>query len=839
MQHELEAVAQGSQGLRPSLHHVRWFKDIRLDEVAIVGGKNASLGELYSALSEQGIKVPNGFALTAEAYRNALTEARAWEKLHRLLDGLDKREVGPLHKRAAEARRIVYAATDTDPVRQGIAAGYRELEREYGENVAVAVRSSATAEDLPTASFAGQHDSFLNIRGGRAVVEACRRCLASIFTDRAISYRIDNGFDHFKVALSVGVMKMVRSDRAASGVVFTLDTESGFRDVVFVTGSYGLGENIVQGLVDPDEFYVHKPTFRGGHRAVLSHALGRKERRMIYARGHDTATRNVETSKADRDRFCIDDADVLKLAGHAITIEDHYSGLAGSPTPMDIEWAKDGPGGEIYIVQARPETVASRRAPEAFETYTLTQSGPVLATGHAVGEKIAAGRTRVIRSPRELASFRPGEILVAPATSPDWEPVMKAACAIVTERGGRTCHAAIVARELGVPAIVGAEHAMAKLKSGSQVTVSCAEGEIGKVYRGRLRFDVSRAAIKEAARPRTSIMVNLGNPELAFHTAMLANDGVGLARMEFIISEHIGIHPMALVESKRVKSPKIRARIRNMTRHHARPADFFIERLAEGIGTIAAAFYPKPVIVRLSDFKTNEYASLLGGADFEPREANPMIGFRGAARYAHPAYAAAFALECAALVRVRETMGLDNVRVMVPFCRRVEEGRQVIAAMAKNGLEQGKNGLEIYVMCEIPNNVIQIDAFARLFDGFSIGSNDLTQLTLGVDRDSEIVAFDFDERDPGMLEMLRLAVTGAKRNRRHVGICGEAPANYPEIARFLTEIGVDSISVNPASVMRTTAVVREAESSQDPATKTARSGDASAGRTSPPSRNGR
>jgi pyruvate,water dikinase len=805
MQSQLGSMAEGSR-------YIRWFKDLRLDAVGTVGGKNASLGELYSSLSEQGIKVPNGFAVTAEAYRDALTEAKAWEKLHSLLDGLDKRQLKTLRTRAAAARTIVYEATDTPAIRQQVMQAYRQLEAEYGRNVAVAVRSSATAEDLPNASFAGQHESFLNIRGAQQLMEACRRCFASLFTERAISYRIDNGFDHFVVGLSVGVMKMVRSDRAASGVVFTLDTESGFHDVVFITASYGLGENIVQGSVDPDEFYVHKLTFQKGFRAVLSRSLGRKQKRMVYGQGERATTRNVKTSQADRDRFCIDDDDVLKIAGYAIVIEEHYSKQTGRPTPMDIEWAKDGPQGEVYIVQARPETVASRRRPQTFETYALKESGDVLATGRAVGEKIAAGRPRIIMDTRDLGSFRPGEILVAPATSPDWEPVMKVASAIVTERGGRTCHAAIVARELGVPAVVGAEAATQKLKQVKQVTVSCAEGETGKVYRGELAFDVTRSSLDGAERPRTSIMVNLGNPELAFHSAMLPNDGVGLARMEFIISQHIGIHPMALVETRRVKSKKIRSTIERATRHYAKPADFFVIRLAEGIGTIAAAFYPRRVIVRLSDFKTNEYASLLGGADFEPQEANPMLGFRGAARYAHPAYAAGFALECAALARVRDAMGLDNIRIMVPFCRRVEEAQQVITALAQSGLEQGKNGLEIYVMCEIPNNVIQIDAFARLFDGFSIGSNDLTQLTLGVDRDSEILSFDFDERDPGMLEMLRLAVTGAKRNHRHIGICGEAPANYPEIARFLTELGIDSISVNPESVMRTTAIVRDAES---------------------------
>ncbi len=788
---------------------VRWFDDIRLTDVPSVGGKTASLGQLRSLL---GVRVPDGFALTAEAYRGALAGAGVEAELRRLFDGFDHHDVARLAERAAEARRIVYEATGNAALRRQIVTAYGTLEERCGKGVSVAVRSSATAEDLPTASFAGQHESFLHVRGAADVVEACRRCFASIFTDRAIVYRIDNGFDHFKVALSVGVMKMVRADLAASGVIFTLDTESGFRDVVFVTGSWGLGENIVQGKVDPDEFYVHKPTFREGHRAVLSRSLGGKEARLVYARGHGAgSTRNLKTKRSERERFCLGDAEVLDLADYAIRIEDHYSALAGHPTPMDIEWAKDGEDGGLYIVQARPETVASQRGAGAFETYALKGAGTVLATGRAVGEKIAAGTVRVIADARELSDFRPGEVLVAETTTPDWEPVMKTAKAIVTSRGGRTCHAAIVARELGVPAVVGAEKAPAVLRTGTMVTVSCAEGETGKVYAGELPFAVTRVPAGALPRPKTEIMVNLGNPELAYHTAMLPNDGVGLARMEFVISEHIGIHPMALADPGKVTSKTARAEIQRRVRNYARPTDFFVERLSEGIGTIAAAFYPKPVIVRLSDFKTNEYASLIGGAGFEPKEDNPMLGFRGASRYAHPAYAAGFALECAALARVRGEMGLTNLKIMVPFCRRAAEGEAVIAAMGAHGLKRGENGLEIYVMCEIPNNVIAIDAFAQLFDGFSIGSNDLTQLTLGVDRDSEIVAFDFDERDPGMLEMLRLAVTGAKRNHRHVGICGEAPANYPEIAQFLAGLGIDSISVTAASLLRTMTVVHEAE----------------------------
>ncbi len=786
---------------------VRWFATLGIGDVGEVGGKTASLGELYGHMAGAGVRVPNGFALTAIAYRQALTAAGAWPRLHALLDRLDVTHLPALANAAAAAREIVHAATGTEILRAAVAAGYAELEREYGAAVAVAVRSSATAEDLPDASFAGQHESFLNVTGAEAVFEACRRCFASLFTDRAIVYRVNNGFDHFRVALSVAVMKMVRSDAASSGVIFTLDTESGFRDVVLLTGAWGLGENVVQGAVDPDEFVVHKPTYRAGHRAVLRRRLGQKQMTMGLVEG---VTRNLPTPPEQRARYCLTDPEVLELAGAALRIEDHYSAAAGHPLPMDIEWAKDADDGQLYIVQARPETVASRRAAGMQETYALTQDATPLVTGRAVGEKIAAGAVRLVRGAADLAAFRPGEVLVAEQTSPDWEPVMKTAGAIVTDHGGRTCHAAIVARELGVPAVVGAGNATAALEGGTEVTVSCAAGEQGAVYAGRLPFEVTRVDLGALAMPKTAIMVNLGNPERAFHTAMLPNEGVGLARMEFVISEHIGIHPMAIEHPERI-APAARAAIAARAGADASPREFFIRALSEGIGTIAAAFFPRPVIVRLSDFKTNEYAALIGGAAFEPVEANPMLGFRGAARYAHPAYREGFALECAALSRVRREMGLTNLLIMVPFCRRVAEAETVLAELARNGLQRGQDGLEIYVMCEIPNNVIQIDAFARVFDGFSIGSNDLTQLTLGVDRDSDIVAFDFDERDPGMIEMLRLAVTGAHRNGRKVGICGEAPANYPELARFLAGIGIDSISVNPGSVLRTIAEVRAAE----------------------------
>ncbi len=790
---------------------VAWFENIGIADVPIVGGKNASLGELYRALGAAGVRVPNGFALTASAYNDALREAGCLGELHALLDGLDITDVALLATRAAAARALVHQATGGAALAAQIRAAYKKLEQQYGANVAVAVRSSATAEDLPTASFAGQHESFLNITGPDELVEACRRCFASIFTDRAIVYRVNNGFDHFKVALSVGVMKMVRSDRASSGVIFTLDTESGFTGVVLITGSYGLGENVVQGKVDPDEFFVHKPSFRDGHRAVLRRRLGSKQLTMGLAAGDVGATTVDQPTPADQQaRFCLEDAEVLTLAGQALAIEAHYSAKAGHDQPMDIEWAKDAVDGQLYIVQARPETVASRKIAGHIESFHLTGSGELLTTGRAVGERIATGIARVIDNDAELARFRPGEILVAVSTSPDWEPVRKTAAAIITDHGGRTCHAAIVARELGVPAVVGCGDATTVLRTGMQLTVSCANGETGQVFAGEVAFTVTRADISRLVLPKTAIMTNLGNPDLAFSAAMLPSAGVGLARMEFIINEHIGIHPMALAHPERCTKAD-QAEIARRTQGFASPRDYFIARLAEGVGTIAAAFHPRPVIVRLSDFKTNEYAALLGGGSFEPKEANPMLGFRGAARYAHPAYADGFALECAALRAVRDTMGLRNLVVMVPFCRRVAEARLVLDAMAQNGLARGQDGLAVYMMTEIPNNVILIDEFSKLFDGFSIGSNDLTQLTLGVDRDSDIVAFDFDERDPGMLEMLRLAVTGAQRNHRKIGICGEAPANYPEIAKYLVGLHIDSISVNPSSLLRTIELVQAAE----------------------------
>ena len=786
--------------------YIRFFEEMGIDDVPLVGGKNASLGEMFQKLSDRGVRIPHGFAITAEAYRYMLDETGAWERLHAELDDLDPADVAALARKAKRAREIVYGAGLPDDLADEILAAYRALQQEYGEEVSLAVRSSATAEDLPTASFAGQQDSYLNIKGEETLLDTCRRCFASLFTDRAIHYRIDQGFDHFKVSLSIGVMKMVRSDIASSGVMFSLDTESGFRDAVFVTGAYGLGENVVQGAVDPDEYYVHKPTYLAGHRAVLRRLLGDKAVKMILVEGETkNTTRNIPTPKADRTRFCLTDSDVLELAGYACTIEQHYG------RPMDMEWAKDGLDGKLYIVQARPETVASQHSATALETYVLEGGGEILTEGRSVGERIASGAVKRIENVAHLAEFEPGQVLVADTTTPDWEPVMKTAAAIVTNRGGRTCHASIIARELGIPAVVGTGDATTSVPDGAVVTVSCAEGDSGRVYDGAVGFHVDRTEVGDMARPRTQIMLNLGNPDLAFKTSFLPNDGVGLARMEFIISEYIKVHPLALLHPEKVDDPEARRTIDRLTKGYADGSAFFTERLSEGIGTIAAAFWPKPVVVRMSDFKSNEYASLLGGQGFEPSESNPMIGFRGASRYAHPAYAEGFALECRAMQRVRDEMGLTNVILMLPFVRRVAEADLVLQTMADLGLRRGENGLKVYAMCEIPNNVILIDEFAKRFDGFSIGSNDLTQLTLGVDRDSEIVAFDYDERDEGVKEMIRLAVEGCRRNGIHSGLCGQAPSDYPDMAEFLVRIGIESMSLNPDTVVKTTRQVLDLE----------------------------
>ncbi|MBI4295536.1 MAG: phosphoenolpyruvate synthase [Chloroflexi bacterium] len=800
--------------------YIRWFDEIGIGDVPLVGGKNASLGEMYRELTKQGIKIPNGFAITADAYWHVVNTDSILVQLKAILASLDKTDVADLARRGKKARDLILSKGLPDDLWVETKAAYDKLCQQYGPDTDVAVRSSATAEDLPTASFAGQQETYLNIRGYSALKEACIKCFASLFTDRAISYRIDNNFDHFKVALSIGIMKMVRSDLATSGVMFTLDTESGFRDAIFITASYGLGENIVQGAVNPDEYYVFKPTFRTGHRAIIRKTLGTKQVKMIYGIGDSKVlTRNVEVPEADQRRFSLSDDEVLTLADYAIKIEDHYSKKAGEFRPMDIEWAKDGITGELFIVQSRPETVHSQKDWNVLETYHLDQRGQVLATGKSVGEKIAAGKAHVIVDVSELPSFKPGEILLADTTTPDWEPVMKMAAAIVTNRGGRTSHAAIVSREFGIPAVVGTGNATEKVHTGQAVTVSCANGDAGHIFEGILPFHVERLSLKELRRPKTKIMMNLGDPEEAFSLSMIPNDGVGLARMEFIINNYIKIHPMALVHPERVTNEEVKKQIDDLTYGYGNKTDYFVEKLAHGIGTITAAFYPKPVIVRLSDFKTNEYANLIGGQYFEPKEENPMLGFRGASRYYDDRYREGFALECRALKKVLDEIGLTNLVIMVPFCRRVDEGEKVLAEMAKNGLRRGEKGLKVYVMCEIPNNVILIDEFSQLFDGFSIGSNDLTQLTLGVDRDSELVAPIFDERDDGVMKMISMAVQGAKRNKRYSGLCGQAPSDYPEFAEFLVREGIGSMSLNPDSIIKITLKVLDMEGAT---TKTAK-----------------
>ncbi len=796
--------------------YIKWFKEIGIEDVPEVGGKNASLGEMYRNLTYEGVKVPNGFAVTAAAYRYILDSNDLWPKLHALLDDLDPDNVAELQKRGAACRKLVYEAKLPDDLVKEILQGYEELKKEYGEQMSLAVRSSATAEDSPDASFAGQNETYLNIKGADALLDAYRRCLASNFTDRSIHYKYDHGFDWAKVYLSVVVMKMVRSDIGASGVMFSIDTETGFRDVVFINAAYGLGENVVQGTIDPDSFYVHKPTYNKGFRAVLKRRLGRKELKMVFSEKMEQAnlaeeyTKNVPTSEEERRHFCITDADVMTLAYYAIKVENHYSKKAGHHKPMDMEWAKDGIDGELYMVQARPETVQSQKKVSILEIYHLDEKGKVLVTGRAVGTKIGAGKVHYIPDVEHLSEFKPGEVLVADTTTPDWEPVMRTAAAIVTNRGGRTCHAAIVSRELGIPAIVGAVGATEILKNGQEVTVSCAEGETGYVYEGSLKYHVEKVDLSHLPRPKTEIMMNLGNPDQAFSLSSLPVDGIGLARMEFIINGYIKAHPVALQHPEKVDDAT-REKLEELATAFESLTDYFVKTLSEGVATIAAAVYPKPCVVRMSDFKTNEYATLLGGKFFEPQEDNPMIGFRGAARYIHPIYEEGFALECAAMKRAREVIGMENIILMIPFCRRVDEGRKVVDTMARHGLKKGENDLKIYVMCEIPNNVVQIDAFSEIFDGFSIGSNDLTQLTLGVDRDNAIVAFDYDERDPGVLTMMELAVEGCQRNHRHSGICGQAPSDYPEVAEFLVKAGIDSISLNPDSVLKTLQDVMELE----------------------------
>ncbi len=790
---------------------IQWFEEIGIEDVPLVGGKNASLGEMYRELASQGVKVPNGFAITAEAYRTFLREAGLESTIIDSLKELDTHDIENLRRRGARMRQAMLDANLPDTLEREILEAYARLGEGAPEPVDVAVRSSATAEDLPDASFAGQQETYLNVQGPRALLDTCKRCFASLFTDRAIAYRVEKGFDHHKVALSIGVQRMVRSDLAAAGVMFSIDTETGFEQAVLINASYGLGENVVQGSVNPDEFYVFKPTLKEGYRPILSKRLGSKEFKLMYDVGGSKMVKNVPVPPDDRARFAITDDEIMTLARWACVIEDHYRTKRGVASPMDMEWAKDGKTGELFIVQARPETVQSQKDLDVIETYRLTERSRVLVSGRSVGDKIGQGTVRVIKQVQQMQDFREGDVLVTDKTDPDWVPIMKRASAIVTNRGGRTCHAAIVSRELGLPAIVGAETATERLNDGQVVTVSCAEGETGFVYDGRLPVEIDRVRVKDLRRPKTAIMMNVANPEEAFRLSFIPNDGVGLAREEFIIANSIKAHPLALLDYAKLEDYAVKAEIDRLTVGYPDKAQFFIEKLAQGVGMIAAAFYPKDVIVRLSDFKSNEYANLIGGRQFEPVEENPMLGFRGASRYYDPRYREGFALECCALRMVRDDMGLTNVKVMIPFCRTVEEGRRVLDEMAVHGLRRGERGLEVYLMCEIPSNVLLADEFAELCDGFSIGSNDLTQLTLGVDRDSELVAPLFDERNPAVKRIIAMAIQAAKRAGRKVGICGQAPSDYPEFAQFLVEQGIDSLSLNPDSVLTTTAAVVNAE----------------------------
>lgn len=807
-------------GERP---YILWFDEITLSDIPLVGGKNASLGEMRKELKQLGVNIPNGFAITVHAYHDFLDKGtvQEWqylmkkpnvkENIQDILADLDVENIEDLSEKGSRIRRLIYSLEFPREIIEEIVKAYRRLCKEYGEDTDVAVRSSATAEDLPTASFAGQQETYLNIRGEYALIQACKRCFASLFTNRAISYRAHKGFDHFRVALSIGVQKMVRSDKACSGVMFTIDTESGFPDVVYITGSYGLGENIVQGVINPDEFYVFKPCLKGKYKPIIQKTLGSKEIKMVYAIEGEGSTKNIPTSAFERANFILSDEEIIRLAQWGVIIEEHYTKKYGRYSPMDIEWAKDGITQELFILQARPETVKSQTRKNVLETYVLKQRGRPLVKGRSVGEKIGAGPINVISSVREIDRFKKGEILVTQMTDPDWEPIMKIAAGIVTDRGGRTCHAAIISRELGVPCIVGTGNGSEILKGYSSATVCCAEGETGVVYEGILDYEVKRFDVEHLQRPRTKIMMNVGDPDNAFHLSYIPNDGVGLARLEFIINNFIRIHPMALVKFDSLPEDHVKKEIEQLTVGYKDKKLYFVDRLAQGVAKIAAAFYPKDVIVRMSDFKTNEYANLIGGSRFEPVEDNPMIGFRGACRYYDEDYQEGFGLECLAMKKVRDEMGLTNVKLMIPFCRTVEEGRLVIAEMRKYGLIQGQNGLEIYMMCEIPSNVILAEEFCEIFDGFSIGSNDLTQLVLGLDRDSEKVSHLFDERDPAVKRMIQWVIEKVKQKGKKIGICGQAPSDYPEFAEFLVRCGIDSISLNPDTVLKTTERVLEVE----------------------------
>ncbi len=788
------------------------LSEVGADDVELVGGKCASLGELFRELTSEGVRAVDGFSTTSYAYGLLLETDDLRKKLQKLLKNLDVENLDELERVGKEARRLMLETPFPEQLRQAIWSAHKRLGERMGvKNFSVAVRSSATAEDLPDASFAGQQDTILNVKGDRGLIQACHECFASLWTDRAISYRQARGFDHFDVALSIGVQPMVRSDGACSGVMFTLDTESGFRDAVVINGAWGLGEAVVQGMATPDEWIIFKPTLKKGFRPIITRKMGVKEVKMVFADdGTGTQVRDVVDSQ--RNRFCLAGFEVLQLADWACKIEDHYSKRAGKSQPMDIEWAKDGVTGELFILQARPETVHAQKEQNYIETYKLSDNhGTPLVSGVAVGEKIGHGNVHVLLNPDNIKDFKAGDILVTSMTDPAWEPIMKRASAIVTDRGGRTCHSAIISRELGLPCIVGTGNATEVLKSGTDATVSCAEGAVGNIYYGKIKFDVEKTEIDvDGARPKTQVLMNVGDPDRAFAASMYPNDGVGLARLEFIINNHIGIHPMALINYPNLKKESdvkiIAAKIGEED-----PKEYFVRRLSEGIAKIAAAFYPKPIIVRMSDFKSNEYARLIGGEEYEPHEENPMLGFRGASRYYDDRYKAGFRLECQAMERVREDMGLTNVKAMIPFVRTVEEGEKVINLMAEFGLKQGENELEIYAMCELPANVVFADEFLEVFDGYSIGSNDLTQLALGLDRDSEMVAHLFDERNGAVEKMVAIAIEAAIRKGKKIGICGQAPSDYPEFAEFLVEKGINSISLNPDTVLQTTKTILEME----------------------------
>ncbi|MBB1087675.1 phosphoenolpyruvate synthase [Lysobacter sp. SG-8] len=777
--------------------NILWLHELRLSDLARVGGKNSSLGEMIGNLANLGVSVPGGFATTAEAFKSFIDHNDLHQRIYDRLATLDVEDVPALTAAGGEIRGWVIDAPLQPDLDAAIREGYRKLcDQNGGGEVAVAVRSSATAEDLPDASFAGQQETFLNVTGEHDVVHKVKEVFASLYNDRAIAYRVHHGFKHEDVFLSAGVQLMVRSDVGSSGVLFTLDTESGFRDVVFITSSYGLGEMVVQGAVNPDEFYVYKPTLQQGKQAILRRSIGAKQLRMVYSDVPGERVRTEDTPAELRNRFSISDEDVQELAKQALVIEKHYG------RPMDVEWAKDGISGKLFIVQARPETVKSRAKATQIERFQLGERGTVVCEGRAIGQKIGSGVARVVRSLDDMARVQPGDVLVADMTDPDWEPVMKRSAAIVTNRGGRTCHAAIIARELGVPAVVGTGNALDAIQDGQAITVSCAEGDTGFIYDGTLPFERHVADLEHMPPAPLKVMMNVANPERAFDFAMLPHAGVGLARLEMIIASHIGVHPKALLEYDR-QDAETKKRIDERTAGYGNPVDFYVDRLAEGIATITASFAPHPVIVRLSDFKSNEYANLIGGSGYEPHEENPMIGYRGASRYVDPAFAEAFALECRAVLKVRHEMGLTNCWVMIPFVRTLDEGRKVVEVLKANGLEQGKDGLKIIMMCELPSNALMAEEFLEIFDGFSIGSNDLTQLTLGLDRDSGLVAHLFDERDPAVKKLLAMAIATAKAKGKYVGICGQGPSDHPDLAQWLMEQGIESVSLNPDTVVDT------------------------------------